>query len=110
MIKGVGVDIVNLKRIEKLLQRYDKKFLERILCKEEIEEANKRENKVEFIGGRFAVKEAIKKSLDKNVPFKELCILQNPDGKIFLRGYQNVLISISHEKEFAIGLAIRVEI
>ncbi|MEF3245416.1 MAG: holo-ACP synthase [Caldisericaceae bacterium] len=110
MIKGVGVDIVNLKRIEKLLQCYGKKFLERVLCKEEIEEANKRENKAEFVGGRFAVKEAIKKAFDKNISFKEICILQNADGKIFLRGYQNVFISISHEKDFAIGLAIRVEI
>jgi len=108
VIKGVGIDIVSLKRIEKLLTTYGDKFIERVLSKEEIEELKKRTNKVEFISGRFAVKEAIIKVLDKSVPFKYLSVVQSENGKISLKGFNDIFISISHEKEFAVGFALRV--
>jgi len=94
IIKGVGIDIVSLKRIEKLISVYGRKFEERVLNEEELVELEKKENKTEFVGGRFAIKEAITKVLGNSVPFKDLCILQDEEGKVFVKNHSDIFISI----------------
>lgn len=82
-----------------------------MLSREEIEQYNKYsdQRRVEYLGGRFACKEAIIKALsDYEMPnMNELVILKNEKGKpiISYKDY-NLELSISHEKEFAISIAI----
>jgi holo-[acyl-carrier protein] synthase len=63
MIVGIGVDIVDIARIQALLDRYGERFLTRVYTRAEVEYALCGANKAERLAGRFAVKEAVMKAL-----------------------------------------------
>lgn len=100
MIKGVGVDIVEINRIEL-------KIAQRILSIDELKLFNNMNDtrKKEFLAGRFAIKEALFKAGIKD-SFSSLNIKYNDDNSIYIDNYTNIKVSISHEREYAIGFAI----
>ena len=61
MIMGIGLDLVELERIEKLLLRYDRRFLEKFLTSAELESLPARP--LAYAAARFAAKEAGAKAL-----------------------------------------------
>ena len=63
MIAGIGVDIVDIARIQALLDRYGERFLRRVYTEAETAYAMSGANKAERLAGRFAVKEAVMKAL-----------------------------------------------
>jgi len=63
MIAGIGVDIVDIARIQALLDRYGERFLARVYTEAETAYAMGGANKAERLAGRFAVKEAVMKAL-----------------------------------------------
>ena len=63
MIFGIGTDILEVSRIEKVYQRYGDRFAERLLLDEELELYAQTKDKTRFLGMRFAAKEAIAKAL-----------------------------------------------
>ena len=62
MILGIGVDIIEIDRIEKAIKKQNK-FLEKIFTNKEIEYFQNRKMNIEVIAGNFAAKEAISKAL-----------------------------------------------
>ena len=89
MIIGIGTDIIDLKRITKIIKKYDQKFISRIYGKNEIEIIQKKiKNPDNFYGKRFAAKEATWKALSPNrgdgLFFREIEILNNRNGKPYL--------------------------
>ena len=58
MIVGIGSDIVNIKRIEKTINKFGKKFINRCFSRVEILRSEKRANKAASYAKRFAAKEA----------------------------------------------------
>lgn len=107
-MKNVGIDIVENARVRKVMSD---SFALKVLSKEEYEKYKSfNENrKVEFLSGRFAVKEAIIKCLSdyEAVVMKNLIVLNNEKGKpeIEYKDYK-LYISISHEKNYTVGIAI----
>lgn len=63
MIFGIGTDILQVSRIERVCERYGDRFAERLLLDEELVLFQQSRNKVRFLGMRFAAKEAIAKAL-----------------------------------------------
>lgn len=63
MIFGIGTDILEVARIEKVYARYGRRFAERLLLDEEMELFDRAKNKTRFLGMRFAAKEAVAKAL-----------------------------------------------
>lgn len=63
MIAGIGVDIVDIGRIQALLDRYGDRFLARVYTEGEKGYAMSGANRAERLAGRFAVKEAVMKAL-----------------------------------------------
>ena len=63
MIAGIGVDIVDIARIQALLDRYGDRFLRRVYTETETAYAMGGANAAERLAGRFAVKEATMKAL-----------------------------------------------
>ena len=63
MIFGIGTDVLQLSRVERLYERYGERFAERLLLDEEKALFDRSRNKVRFLGMRFAAKEAIAKAL-----------------------------------------------
>ena len=82
-ILGIGVDIVDNKRLRKLIK--DKKFINRTFGKKEIELSKRFKDKVNYFAKRFAAKEALSKALGTgfryNLNFKDIEILNDNLGK-----------------------------
>ncbi len=68
MIIGLGNDICDIRRIEKTLERWGERFINRVYTAEEIRKANTRKLKAETYAKRFAAKEACAKALGTGVP------------------------------------------
>ncbi len=101
MIKGIGVDIVKLSRIKISNLSF--------LSKAEIKIFNSISdaNKISFLAGRWAAKEAIFKAWDKAPnDFRKIEIFNDKNGKPYLKDKNNILISISHGQDYAIAFAI----
>ena len=63
MILGIGVDLVEVERIERLLTMYREKFAERVLAEPERERYRQSTRPAWFLASRFAAKEAVSKAL-----------------------------------------------
>lgn len=63
MIFGIGTDVLELERIERVWKRFGDRFAERLLLEEEHELFVRAKNKVRFLAMRFAAKEAIVKAM-----------------------------------------------
>jgi holo-[acyl-carrier protein] synthase len=114
MFTSIGTDIVSIKRIKKIYEQYGKKFLERIGIKND-------NLKIDEIAGFFAAKEAGYKALK---PIKEIFnpkeveVLKKKGGApvlVFkgklkkrwdLLGRPLILLSITHEKEYALAVVV----
>ena len=116
---AIGLDIIDVTRIDKGIKRFGDKFVRRILGPEELNLLNTRLDKAQFVAGRFAAKEAIVKALGqflgKRPALQSLQILNDKTGQPsfslpdevadVLRGYQ-VLVSITHEKKMAAAMVV----
>ena len=120
MILGIGVDIVEIRRIKKIMER-NQVFLHKIFNEEEIEYFKTRMLRTEYIAGSFAAKEATAKALGtgfRGFGFKDISIIRNSLGKpeIVLRGRAKEIalqkgkyifhLSISHGVDSAIAYAV----
>ena len=122
-IIGNGVDIVDNKRIEKLIINND--FLKRIFTKNEIKISKSRKNKTNFFAKRFAAKEAFVKALGTgfrdNINFSDIEIINDTNGKPKLKishkikqliqkkfktKKTNIYVSLSDEKKHSIAYVI----
>jgi holo-[acyl-carrier protein] synthase len=63
VIFGIGTDVLELKRIERVWNRFGEHFAERVLLDEELELFQRAKNKTRFLAMRFAAKEAIVKAM-----------------------------------------------
>ena len=63
MVFGVGTDIVQLSRVEKVWQRFGERFADRLLLDQERELFNDNKRPVRFLSMRFAIKEATVKAM-----------------------------------------------
>jgi holo-[acyl-carrier protein] synthase len=122
MTRSIGVDIADIARYRRLLERYRERFSKRILGSEERRLMAERGDTATFVAGRFAAKEAIVKALGEFLtvrpPLRDIQILNDSTGRPRvhlpdqlrkqLPGVE-ILVSISHEKSYAVGMAICTE-
>lgn len=112
MIKGIGIDIIELSRVQDMIDRQPK-FIERILCENEKQKlaALSGRRQAEFLAGRFAAKEAFSKAngtgIGKQLSFHDIEIDNDPLGKPFFAA-PNVKahLSISHSRDYAVAQVI----
>jgi len=109
MIIGVGVDVINIKRFKKIVKN-NPKILERILTKKELEIFKDYKDPLIHYAGRFSLKEAIIKA-GKNYlnirTFKDIEILKKENGEPLLtKPDKNIFISISHDGDYIISVAV----
>ena len=122
-ILGIGVDIVQNKRIRILLR--NKNFIKRTFGKNEIRISKKNVNKTNYFAKRFSAKEALAKALGtglrNNLNFKDIEILNDKLGKPYyfksnkinkiintrfnIRKF-DLFLSISDEKDYSIAFTI----
>lgn len=120
MIIGIGTDIVKLARLKTALTRSGEAFLHRVYTAAELDEAKDR---LEYLGGRWAAKEAAAKALGCGIgaecSFTDIEVSDAPSGapSISCRAsavarmemvYRDLRwhVSISHEREYAVATVI----
>ena len=86
MILGIGSDLIDIRRIEKTLERFGERFENRVFTEVEIALARRRRRTAETYAKRFAAKEACAKALGTGVPrrgvhWKHLGVVNLPTGK-----------------------------
>lgn len=120
LILGVGVDIVEIRRISEAIGKHAN-FIDKMFSKNEIEYLKSRNLRAEFVAGRFAAKEAVSKALGtgfSGFEFKDIEIDRTAAGKpiVVLKGKARLIaqkygnykihVSISHGVDSAIAYAI----
>ncbi len=63
MILGVGIDLVDIRRLEKTLERFGDRFLDRVFTPRERQRCDRRRRRIDAYAQRFAAKEACAKAL-----------------------------------------------
>ena len=124
MIVGIGTDIIDVKRIENIINKYGNKFKNRCFTTTEINKSEGRSNAVHSYAKRYAAKEACSKALGtglaKGIFWKDIEILNDNLGKPYIKLHKNALnrikmiskkkykieVSLSDEKNYAIANVI----
>lgn len=121
MIYGIGIDICEVHRFERLVKK--QAFLNKVFTVNEIEYCSRHGNSEQNYAARFAAKEAFVKAMGtgfgrKGISLKEIEILKDELGKPYIKlhgktqdsvyedGDKNILLSISHEEKTAVAVVI----
>ncbi len=85
MIAGIGVDIVDIGRVESLLSRYGERFTQRVFTEAEAAYARGSVKPGERLAGRFAVKEAVLKAFgtgkSQGIRWRDVETVRGPMGR-----------------------------
>lgn len=111
---GVGIDIVEVHRFERLDRRHHQAFLNRVFAPAELRYCFGRANTGQHLAVRFAAKEAVKKALHTvgvhQVPYRKIEITNDAHGapRVRLVGIApwHVLLSMSHTADSAAAVAV----
>lgn len=119
MIYSVGIDLIETERIRRALDNWGEKFVGRLLGEEERILYRDKQNKVQFMAGRLAAKEAIMKALgsffDSGVHLRDIQVLNDLYGKPYVHLEdairerildKEIKISITHERKMAAAVAV----
>ena len=85
MIVGIGSDLIDIRRIERTIERYGDRFLSRIFTAAERERSDRRANRVASYAKRYAAKEACSKALGtgfrRGVYWRDIGVVNLPGGR-----------------------------
>lgn len=119
MILGTGIDIVEIDRVSRSIERFGDRFLQRIFTAGEIAYCSRKKNAAESYAARFAAKEAGAKALgtgiQHGVSWQELEVRREPGGRptlhlsgragqiAFRMGVRRVSLSLTHSTNLAMA-------
>ena len=122
MILGVGIDIIEVARIESSHERFGDRFLRRILRPAEIEYCLSHRRPGPFLAARFAAKEAISKAFGTGIGaplgWRDMEVMRELSGQPYVvlhdaglklfqdRGARRLHLSISHTDHYAAVVAV----
>ena len=123
MILGTGIDIVDLERFRRSIDRYGKHFLDHVFSADEQSRAPVSDiGRLNYYAGRWAAKEAVAKVLGTGIcaqcAWTDIILCNRQDGKPVVKlhgngaetaralGIVNIHVSISHERNYACAIAI----
>jgi holo-[acyl-carrier protein] synthase len=106
---GIGIDIVEVDRFEKIQYESNKSFYKKIFTDSEIQYCTKFSDPYKHFAVKFALKEAVKKSISKNVKMSDIVTAYKKSKPIVLlkdnKEYR-FMVSLSHEKNHAIAIVM----
>lgn len=119
MISSIGIDLVEIQRIEEAISRYGDRFTTRVFTPWEIQYCRSKINPMLSFAGRFAVKEAVFKAVGtgfaEGVKWKSVEVVNDRSGQPQVRlgkairdhiGDSEVKISLSHTIGHAVAVAV----
>ncbi len=121
-VKGIGVDLVDLTRMRRVVERWKGRFLQRVFTDEELQYCLERRDPIPHLAARFAAKEASLKALGTGlrmgVRWRELEVVRKPGQPPVLvlrgrsreiglsKGASQVLLSLTHDGNYAFAQAL----
>ncbi|OPY06003.1 MAG: Holo-(acyl-carrier-protein) synthase [Syntrophaceae bacterium PtaB.Bin038] len=120
MIEAVGVDIADVERIRKALDRWGDRFVERTFSRRESEYCRKHRDEAVRFAARFAAKEAFVKCMGsaRGIPWNEIELVNDRSGKprielsetirakLQSRKVRRVHVSVSHTAHHAVAFVV----
>lgn len=121
MIKGAGVDLISIQRIDRVYRRHPHRFVHKVFTARERESIFKRACPAAAMAARFAAKEAVLKAIGCGIGpagLAEVEVLSFPGGppevrlhgkagiQAEQRGITGVVISLTHDPPFACAIAV----
>tara|TARA_S200000501_G_scaffold353615_1_gene373554 strand:+ start:455 stop:829 length:375 start_codon:yes stop_codon:yes gene_type:complete len=121
MIYGIGIDIIDIRRIKRVINKYGNRFKRKCFHEHEIIKSEARFNSIESYAKRYAAKEACAKALGtglaRGVFWKDIEVRNNKYGKPYIILHNNakkfikksndkIVLSLTDEKDFAIANVI----
>jgi len=120
MIYGIGIDIVKIKRMRDVVEKWGQRFLERVFTESEISYCYEKREPYLSLAVRFAAKEALIKAIGSAVPVSltDIEVINVETGRPFLKvngkleGFfkekliRRAHLSLSHEHEYGVACVI----
>ena len=122
MIVGLGIDLAEVDRIRKAIERHGRRFTDRIYTATEIAYVERKANRYERYAARFAAKEAGMKAIGtgwkRGVRWQDFEVTNLPSGRPTLRfhgvaaqiadslGVRNIALSLTHTAEQGLAIVI----
>ncbi len=122
MILGIGIDIIEVARIQSSYEKFGERFLNRILHPNEIAYSLSHRVPAPFLAVRFAAKEAISKAFGTGIGaelgWRDMEVGRKESGEPFVilhgggrellekRGGHSILLSLSHTENYAAAVAV----
>jgi holo-[acyl-carrier protein] synthase len=119
VVVGIGIDVVEIARVRRLMERWQERFLRRVFTDEEIAYALRRHDPAEHLAARFAAKEATLKALgtglSMGVRWREMEVRRPGGGRPTLalsgrtaalgaaRGVRRLHVSLTHDAGLAVA-------
>jgi holo-[acyl-carrier protein] synthase len=112
MSASVGIDLIEIERVERALERRPR-LADRLFTPAELAYARGRARPGQHLAARFAAKEAVIKALGTGVPLREIEVVSGEPPRVELHGRAaevagdlDVAISLTHSRESAAAVAI----
>ncbi|MFP5209562.1 MAG: holo-ACP synthase [Acidobacteriota bacterium] len=100
MIVGSGIDLVEIPRIQQAMDRFGRRFLDRVYTASEQDYCLRKHNAAESLAARFAAKEAAAKALgtgiSQGVGWREIEVVREPGGRPNLRFHGRAAMIAAH--------------
>ncbi|MDA7882077.1 holo-ACP synthase [Akkermansiaceae bacterium] len=119
---GIGIDVVEVDRVKASLDEFSERFLNRVFTKSEQEYCQKQKRPELHLAARFAAKEAVAKAfgtgIGKEIGWLDMEIIRRDSGEPEVqlsggaekyaheRGVEQVLVSLTHAKQYAAANAV----
>jgi holo-[acyl-carrier protein] synthase len=122
MVLGLGTDLIEIERVQASMDRFGKRFLERVFTAGEIDYCTQKKQSAESFAARFAAKEAGAKALgtgiSRGVSWKEIEVTREIGQRPMLHfrgragelakgmGIRRVQLSLSHSRKLAMAMVV----
>lgn len=122
MIFGIGIDLVEVDRLQKSVEKFGERFVNRLFTDNEIKYCQTKSNSYQHYTVRFAAKEALLKAigtgLSAGMSWHQIEIMNDAQGKpsMITHGYcqkmlqklaiKNLVLSLSHSRHYGIAVVI----
>src|SRR5215467_992301 len=123
-VKGIGVDLAQIPRLRRVVERWDERFLRRVFTDGEIAYCRRRRDPIPHLAARFAAKEATLKALGTGlrmgVKWRELEVRRERGQAPIMvlsgrcraiaeaKGGRRVLLSLTHDGDYAMAQAMLI--
>lgn len=109
MIYGIGIDIIEIERIQQSVEKFGDKFLKRVFTPVELEYSNGKANRFQHLAARFAAKEAVAKAMSQgwsgSFNWQDIEVYNEPSGMPSVKLFNQLKDYLGTDKELKLTMS-----